>query len=184
SNPFGYAKWFMRKVHLYHGHISKSFSLNEAVQPTPRYQEERLPLQRVVQLLKRHRDIMFMAEQDEEVRKQKPISCIITTLAARAYRGEVNMLDALSGVISRMQSEIEWRTDVYGNHYEWISNPVNKTENFADRWNDDGSVRRDNFYKWLKRIKDDLNIAQSQRGLGDICESLTKSFGKEPGSKT
>ncbi len=184
SNPFGYAKWFMRKVHLFNGHITKSFSLNEAVQRTPKYQEERLPLQRVVQLLKRHRDIMFMIEQDEDIRKQKPISCIITTLAARAYRGEVNVLDALSGVVSGMQDEIEWRTDVYGNRYEWISNPVNKTENFADRWNDEGSVRRDNFYKWLRKIKDDLNVVQSKRGLGNISESLKGVFGKEPVIKT
>lgn len=183
SNPFGYAKWFMRKVHLFAGAITKSFSLNAAVKPTPEYQEERLPLQRVVQLLKRHRDIMFADEPNEDRRKQKPISCIITTLAARAYRGEINVLDALWGVIDRMQGEIEWKTDAFGKQYEWISNPVNKTENFADRWNDDNSYRRENFYKWLDKIKEDLQYAQSQRGLGNISESLKKSFGYEPVTK-
>lgn len=184
SNPFGYAKWFMRKVELYNGTIRKSFSLNEAVKPTPRYQETRLPLQRVVQLLKRHRDIMFSTEKDEDVRKQKPISCVITTLAARAYRGEEDLSDAISGIISRMEDEIEWRLDRFGNRYEWISNPVNKTENFADRWNDQGSLRRDNFYKWLKQIRQDLSIARSQQGLHNIAESLKKPFGNGLVTKT
>ncbi|MGO1597091.1 MAG: nucleotidyltransferase domain-containing protein [Sphingobacterium sp.] len=184
SNPFGYAKWFMRKVYLYDGPRKKSFSLNEAVQPTPKYQEERLPLQRVVQLLKRHRDVMFLDEKEEEVRKQKPISCIITTLAARSYRGEVNVFDALSGIIYRMEGEIEWQIDERGKKYEWISNPVNNAENFADRWNDEGSVRRENFYRWLSRIKKDMNEAQSQRGLNNISESLKKSFGNESVCKT
>lgn len=179
SNPFGYAKWFMSRVELYKGAVLKAFSLNEAVKPTPRYQENRLPLQRVVQLLKRHRDIMFSAESDEEVRKQKPISCIITTLAARAYRGEVDLSDAIFGVISRMESEIEWKEDYSGKRYEWISNPVNKAENFADRWNDSGSVRRDNFYRWLRQIKEDLGMARTQNGMHNIAESLKKSFGNK-----
>ena len=183
SNPFGYAKWFMGRVYIFEGTLTKSFSLNEAVKPTPGYQEERLPLQRVVQLLKRHRDIMFANEPNEDVRKQKPISCIITTLAARAYRGEINVLDALWGVIERMRNEIEWRTDASGKQYEWISNPVNEAENFADRWNDDHSCRRENFYKWLDAVKEDLQYAQSQRGLGKISESLKKSFGDEPVTK-
>lgn len=184
SNPFGYAKWFMRKVELYKGRMVKSFSLNEAVQPTPRYQENRLPLQKVVQLLKRHRDIMFSQENDEEVRNQKPISCIITTLAGRAYEGEADILEALIAVIHRMESQIEWRTDHRGVRYEWISNPVNRAENFADRWNDEGSLRRENFYNWLKKIKMDVAIAQQQRGGGKIAESLKSFFGKEPVEKT
>lgn len=77
SNPFGYAKWFYqiasRPVEL-----RKSFSLNESIAPTPKFTNTKLPLQRVVQLLKRHRDIMFDGDDD------KPISIIITTLAARA----------------------------------------------------------------------------------------------------
>ena len=55
SNPFGYAKWFMNIADNIKGQRTKMFSLNESVNPTPKYQSERLPLQRAVQLLKRLR---------------------------------------------------------------------------------------------------------------------------------
>lgn len=195
SNPYGYAIWFMNKAKKINGIYNKTFSLKESVQPTPKYQEERLPLQRVVQLLKRHRDIYFSKESDEEVKKQRPISCIITTLAARAYRGEAELLEALWGVINRMEDEIEF-VDSYGRKVrkingvrpygttEWISNPVNEQENFADRWNDEGSIRREKFYEWLEQLKADLSNAESLSGLQNISEQLSISFGKKPVEKT
>ncbi|MPS73881.1 MAG: nucleotidyltransferase [Chryseobacterium sp.] len=181
SNPYGYAKWFMKRALLVGNQFKNLYSLNESVKPTPDYQEERLPLQRVVQLLKRHRDIYFSKEQNDDIRKQKPISCIITTLAARAYRGESNLIDAIWGVINRMSEEIEFKyIPEYGREVEWISNPVNVLENFADRWNDQDSYRRDNFYRWLDQLKIDLNDAESKTGLQNIFESLSSSFGRKP----
>lgn len=185
SNPYGYAVWFINIARTMNGIKTRMYSLNEAVKPAPEYQENRLPLQRVVQLLKRHRDIYFQKEVDEEVKKQKPISCIITTLAARAYRGEPALIDALWGVIERMKDEIQFQFDpALGKDVEWISNPTHISENFADRWNDEGSVRRENFYGWLKQVKIDLNDAQSRSGLQNISESLKSSFGKDPVVKT
>lgn len=185
SNPYGFAIWFMNIAKTIDGIKKRTFSLNEAVKPAPNYQEDRLPLQRVVQLLKRHRDIYFFNEQNEEIKKQKPISCIITTLSARAYRGEAELIDALWGVISRMESEIEFKyISEYNKEIEWISNPTNVTENFADRWNDEGSVRRENFYRWLKQVKIDLKDAESKSGLQNISESLKVAFGNESVIKT
>ncbi len=185
SNPYGYAIWFMNIAKTINGIKKRTYSLNEAVKPAPEYQETRLPLQRVVQLLKRHRDIYFKNEPDPEVKKQKPISCIITTLAARAYRGEEELIDALWGVVNRMENEIEFKLEPsLGKEVEWISNPTNISENFADRWNDEGSVRRENFYRWLDQVKADLRDAQSKTGLHNISESLKNSFGKDAVLKT
>ena len=185
SNPYGYAIWFMNIAKTINGIKKRTYSLNEAVKPAPEYQETRLPLQRVVQLLKRHRDIYFKNEPDPEVKKQKPISCIITTLAARAYRGEEELIDALWGVVKRMENEIEFKLEPsLGKEVEWISNPTNISENFADRWNDEGSVRRENFYRWLDQVKADLRDAQSKTGLHNISESLKNSFGKDAVLKT
>lgn len=185
SNPYGYAIWFMNIAKTINGIKKRTFSLNEAVKPAPEYQEARLPLQRVVQLLKRHRDIYFKNQTDPEVKKQKPISCVITTLAARAYRGEEELIDALWGVVNRMEDEIEFKLDPrLGKEVEWISNPTNFSENFADRWNDEGSVRRENFYIWLDQVKADLRDAQSKTGLHNISESLKNSFGKDAVLKT
>ncbi|MDQ1167336.1 nucleotidyltransferase [Flavobacterium sp. SORGH_AS_0622] len=184
SNPFGYAKWFMNIADNIQGQRTKMFSLNESVNPTPKYQSERLPLQRVVQLLKRHRDIMF---QDYSItdKKEKPISCIITTLAAEAYNGEDNIYDAFINVINNMENYIEIRfDDNLRKNIKWISNPTNNSENFADRWTVDGSKREQFFYDWLTKLKTEFN------GLGDnfnrmnLNESLQKSFGTEPVTKT
>lgn len=71
SNPFGYAKWFMNIADNIKGQRTKMFSLNESVNPTPKYQSERLPLQRAVQLLKRHRDIMFQDYSEDDKSKNQ-----------------------------------------------------------------------------------------------------------------
>ena len=149
SNPFGYAIWFMRKAEAVKGTKTKMFSLNESVKPTPKYQKQRLPLQRVVQLLKRHRDFMFK-DYSEEDKKQKPISCIITTLATHAYNGEDNIMDALLNVVNNMENHIETRIDpATGRRIRWISNPVKTSENFADRWALPNSKREKFFLDWI-----------------------------------
>lgn len=184
SNPFGYAKWFMGIADDIKGERTKMFSLNESVNPTPKYQKDRLPLQRAVQLLKRHRDIMFKDYSDDD-KKQKPISCIITTLAAKSYNGEDNITDALLSIVNNMGNHIEEKYDYELNRYvKWVSNPVNETENFADRWALQGSKREAFFNDWLEQLKVDFGIFQSPFNRINLSESLKKSFGSEPVTKT
>lgn len=184
SNPFGYAKWFMNIADNIMGRRTKMFSLNESVNATPKYQKDRLPLQRAVQLLKRHRDIMFKDYSDED-KKEKPISCVITTLAAKSYRGEDNIMDALLGIINNIENHIEERYDGKLKRYvKWVSNPVNEEENFADRWALHESKREIFFYNWIKQLKIDFGIFQSPFNRINLSESLKKSFGNEPVTKT
>lgn len=174
SNPFGYAKWFMNKAVQVRGlRETKMFSLNEAVQPMPSYQTNKYPLQRVVQILKRHRDMMF--SDDEE----RPISVIITTLAAHAYQGEANVLDALVNVVNRMHLYVEDKIDFKTlKTYKFIGNPVlkNQEENFADKWIE-CPAKQAKFYQWLEKVKQDIAGASTSRGTA-IQESLIKSFGE------
>lgn len=184
SNPFGYAKWFMNIADNIMGRRIKMFSLNESVNPTPKYQKDRLPLQRVVQLLKRHRDIMFK-DYNEVDKKEKPISCVITTLAAKSYSGEDNIMDALVSIINKMEDHIEERYDNKLKKYvKWVPNPVNEKENFTDRWAVQGSKKEMFFYDWIKQLKIDFGIFQSSFNRIDLSESLKKSFGNEPVTKT
>lgn len=177
SNPIGYGKWFFSRADISKSEIRL---LSEAVQPVPKYRKEKLPLQRVVQILKRHRDMMFNGDED------KPISIIITTLAARAYNQETNVIDALVNVVQRMPDFI---TDWYSmEHNKWtkkVANPVNEEENFADKWVDHPQ-RQKNFENWLKAVQTDLNniLDQSGKGLQFINESMQKPFGKDTVSKT
>jgi len=175
SNPFGYAKWFIDRAETSR---LKLFSLNESIQPVPKFQKNRLPLQRVVQILKRHRDMMFKDD------KEKPISVIITTLAAYAYEGQTNVLDALVNVIDRMHLFIEDAIDQdTGESYKFIGNPVNTSENFADRWRDTPAKEK-KFNDWLEKVKFHINRATQQSGQHNIIRNLSESFGENAVKKT
>jgi hypothetical protein len=175
SNPFGYGIWFENRAQLLSNEIRL---MSEAVQPVPKYQAKKLPLQRIVQILKRHRDMMFIGDDD------KPISIIITTLAAKAYNKETNIFEALLNVIGQMTSLIEERySEKYKRSIKWIGNPVNNEENFADKW-PDNPKKQENFYKWIDQAKTDLYNATRQQGLHHIQEALTQPFGKEVVTKT
>ena len=173
SNPFGYAKWFEDRCNI---ETRKTLLFSEAkVGSVPTYKEEKSPLQRVVQILKRHRDIMFKGDE------HKPISIIITTLAARAYNKETNVLDALVNVVNGMEKYIE-RESPTGQYI--VRNPVNKDENFADKWVDTPQKQL-NFFNWLKQVKQDIEqIIEKKDGLQLIAESMNKPFGKEVVQRT
>ena len=121
SNPDGYAMWFAERCKNY---TEKRECITEDIMPIGKYVKNKTVLQRIVQILKRHRDIMFKDDED------KPISIIITTLAAKAYKGEDSLLEGLVSVISSMEKHLT--NDQYGN-YE-VRNPANPEENFADKW--------------------------------------------------
>lgn len=70
---------------------------------------------------------MFNGDED------KPIPIIITTLAARAYNNQTNIIQGLIDVINIMENYIEERLDAHGRRIKWIGNPVNGEENFADK---------------------------------------------------
>lgn len=170
SNPFGYALWFSDRATL---DMQKAVLLSEGVKPVPRYTNKKLPLQRIVQILKRHRDIMFDGDDN------KPISIIITTLAARAYQKQTDIALGLLDVVARMPSMIEERWDAELQRFiKWIANPVNPEENFADKW-PDNPRKEANFYNWISKVSKDLQQAMGQQGLHRIQESLSAPFGRE-----
>ena len=174
SNPFGYGRWFFQQATL---DFVKSFSINEAIEPVPPYNSEKLPLQRIVQILKRHRDIMFNGNED------KPISIIITTLAAKAYEKQTDVLSGLLDVVERMALFIEDRYDyATGKTIKWISNPVNEEENYADKWVTT-PAKQENFFKWMKQLKSDLQHITAQRGMHNLKEAFAVPFGKDTISK-
>ncbi|MEQ9617068.1 MAG: nucleotidyltransferase [Phycisphaerales bacterium] len=168
SNPRGYAKWFRSRMEsaFFEERLLMAKSANVDVEEIP---EElvRTPLQRVVQLLKRHRDLRY---QDDPA--DKPISIIITTLATRACENQTDVYAALHAVASDMTSYIENRNGVY-----WIENPVNKSENFADKW-EAHPVRALRFREWVEALRSDLRTALQKTGLDSVANALGASFGE------
>ncbi len=168
SNPRGYAAWFRGQMETQFDERRKSLaeSMRLRVEDVPEY-KIKTPLQRVVQILKRHRDIMFANAPDD-----KPISIIITTLAGHAYNNEPDILAALQNVVADMPRYIQQNNGVV-----WIPNPVNPLENFADKWAEHPQ-REDNFYKWLSEVQKDLNVALEQPDIQRAAESLKSRLGE------
>lgn len=142
SNPQGYLKWFQQRVNT--ANLTK-FNERTSVVPIPVYKQKSI-LQRCIQLLKRHRDNMF--GEDE----RKPISIIISTLAARAYNGENDLSLALTNILEEMPRYINQSSPR-------IPNPVNPDEDFSDRWEMPEHKELDlegNFKTWLAVAKSDF----------------------------
>ncbi len=168
SNPKGYAEWFGNRMLTILTEEKRIVAAERGVKidDVPDF-SVKTPLQRAIQILKRHRDMKFQNDPDN-----KPISIIITTLAARAYNNERDLFDALSTIVDGMPKYIETVGDVH-----WVANPVNPKENFADKWQT--NPRRAEMFKvWLRQVKVDLNTALNKRGINEISESLKAAFGE------
>ncbi len=161
SNPKGYAEWFRARMEIQFVTRLKSLaeSLKANVEDVPEYQVK-TPLQRVVQLLKRHRDIMFKNDQDD-----KPISIIITTLAAQAYENEGELFEALINIVNNMSNFIQMKDGV-----EWVPNPVDPLENFADKWQEHPQ-RKKNFFNWMQQIREQVKQLSACDSIQE-CQSL------------
>ena len=159
SNPKGYAVWFKTRqaeiVYELKRSIMEQELIYASIDDVPDH-KMKTPLQRVIQLLKRHRDTTFEGDDD------KPISIIITTLSAHTYNGETTIGAALRSILKSMHHYIEIRNGV-----RWISNPVNPEENFADKWVENPE-KEAKFFKWLD---------SAQRHFGAY---LTGNFGRIP----
>ena len=168
SNPKGYAAWFRSRMETEFNERRELLarSLHARVEDVPEY-KVKTPLQRAIQILKRHRDMMFLNDPDN-----KPISIIITTLAAHAYNNESDLLDALQNLVKSMPCYIRSLNGVI-----WIPNPVNPLENFADKWREHPQ-RKENFDRWLKQAQQDLDHALTLGDIPCIGESLKKPLGE------
>lgn len=171
SNPFGYAQWFLASAKRAYSE-QRTFACESKIDPVPKYSKQKYVLQRVVQLLKRHRDKYF----DE--REDKPISIIVTTLATKAYNNERNLFKALRHIAKTMEDNVEDRGGI-----KWVPNPVNPTENFADRWPDNQALQN-NFYEWTNKLQKDINRLETAKGLPEIRTILNDMFGETISNKT
>ena len=167
SNPKGYADWFKVEMQPYQRILEK----RAAVERMPNDSvAAKVPLQRCIQILKRHRDKVF-----KENPNNAPISIVITTLATKAYNGQNNLIDTLIAVIDGMPGQIDL---IDGKHK--VLNPKNPAENFAEKWLSD-PARFEGFKTWLEHLHRDLDavLLKQGQGLRVITESLNPMFGDQ-----
>lgn len=184
SNPKDFAHWFFEKNRT----IFESIAQSKKQAIYENYRQDKLfsslkdipdihvktPLQRAIQLLKRHRDIRFCNQQNE---KCKPISMIITSLAAQAYKNELtisdtirNLIEILSRHAEQINPNFQYNESKVESIYplitrkengEWyIPNPINPQENFADKWHETENgithARAKAFFQWIEWAKEDF----------------------------
>lgn len=168
SNPKGYAEWFRSRMRTIFEARRRGMALEARanVEDIPEWRV-RTPLQSVIQILKRHRDIMFQGKRWDD----RPISIIITTLAAHAYNQEPAIAAALFSILNSMDDFIDDRAGV-----AWIENPTDGAENFADRWVLH-PARKQAFYDWLEQARADFSHAAQLANRDTILEQLKPRFG-------
>lgn len=213
SNPIGFAKWFSDICQPGYAHadnLRQKTLLFEAYgqrQNFPFRRAEdipdalvRTPLQRAIQIMKRHRDVRFSSRRDE---KHKPISMIITLLAARLYAGRASQYQTTRDVLRFIVDTLAQHAVLVDNRAlledigrmqlirrvgdTWyIPNPVNphnpgdpddKGENFADRWHEDEHAKAKAFFQWVTWLRADLNSILSSNDFAGMKGTLTEAFG-------
>lgn len=192
SNPKGYYLWFKSKNIFSQDLIStqrqniyqENQALYSGLNDVPK-QLLRSPLQRAIQVMKRHRDVHFSGKE------HKPISIIITTIAAN-----IHTKDSISEVIREFTNYVAERHEAFvkDGHLipdgvldfdggQWlIPNPVDYAEgkedieNFSDKWNEEPNLSAA-FFEWAKQLDRDM-FAFTKSGVSDDLNLKIKSFGE------
>ena len=196
SNPKGFAEWFeninqmafeLVRLEQKRSIQGRASTIYASVDEVPD-QLVRSPLQRSIQIMKRHRDLRFHSGENTPY---APISIIITTLAAKLYNGEKDIQSALARIVSELYaysalienqpvpSSLVPRTLIERTQDgRWhIANPVNAEENFADRWHEDNHARARAFFGWVKALKQDLLDVLAEGSSDSARRRLSTAFG-------
>lgn len=163
SNPMGYAEWFKSRMRSVAGPLLKARAELREVEQVPVY-EWKTPLQAAVQILKQHRNAMFRNDPGEA-----PPSCIITTLAALAYDGQLDLHEALVKIVEGMPGLIQRSAP-------FVPNPVDPEEDFADKWISN-PARYTNYKAWYTQLVSDLEQLGAPMTAGEITEQFDQKFG-------
>lgn len=189
SNPKDYYKWFFDISK--HSQFKKQIALMEkrAIEKVPDY-KVKTPLQRAVQLFKRHAEVMFANDIEH-----KPSSIIITTLAAKAYDSCGDTIDSFEDLLTLVSKKmILFLDNEYGKNC--VKNPVNQKENLSEKWMKNKTYYQA-FIKWQDKLKNDFcfdtyetrtfayrNLNESLKGiknnLHDEINLLDLSHHKKP----
>jgi hypothetical protein len=162
SNPRGFAAWFESRCKLGRTRMALNEGVRASVEDVPPY-EWKTTLQRSVQVLKRHRDVMFKNHSEFA-----PISMIITNLAGHAYNGEADLFEAIKHIVARMP-------DFVRSTAPYVPNPADYAEDYADKWKTDARYE-ENFWKWHSAVSADINrIPDWIRGR-ELSQNTVKAF--------
>lgn len=206
SNPAGYAMWFdavnnSRYAELKNNDKKRIYSANSKLFESVDKIDDaytRSPLQMVIQILKRHRDVMYL---HSDMADYKPISIIITTLVGKIVEENevvqnntydlletvlkgLNFYSSLTGLGKTSDFGEDFKTKklitkhiVDGKVYWCIKNPANSKENLANKWNESSQYATE-FFRWVKKATNDL-IDILDRPIDEIKEKFKQCLGED-----
>lgn len=200
NNPKGVRKWFddinapflasskkAERMRIF----EENSSIYASVEEIPS-ELERSALQRVIQILKCHRNNYYASVKDGD--ELKPISAIINVVVAKIaeqYNPDCTIFELLNYVLSELTiyGEHQHITEKdfiqkYGNRAvflrpaeKWyIENPANPEDNLADQWNNDARIPN-KFFQWVGIAKGDLISSLEQKDNKQFRTILENSFG-------
>lgn len=164
SNPKGFTAWFLSRAEF-------RKVLAKRVAPLPDYEHvDELPsLKRVVQLLKRWRDIAFA-----DCRGLAPVSVVLTTLAAHNYGGDQSVSQSLLRILNGIVESLP-ANDVPLD----VPNPTNPDEPLSEKWRENPEAYR-LFASRIRRFRNDWQIICCLTGIDNLAPQLEALF-EEPG---
>jgi len=201
NNPKGFRTWFekINEPFLFSSRTAfrqRLFEENKhiysSVEEIPR-ELERSALQRVIQILKYHRDIYYSKIKDGD--EIKPISAIINVVVAQIslqYIPNCTVFELLEFVLNELniyaqqqQLTQEEFTKAFGNRtifsrpegMWYIPNPANPEDNLANKWNQDSRIPV-YFFRWVKTVKSDLIDSLQQVDDQQFRIAIENSLGK------
>lgn len=166
SCPKGYIKWFESK------YIAQKLILEKAAEiaklPSKVPYSLIQPLQRIVQLAKRHRDIYFDEQKDNS-----PRSVVLTTLIAEYYNSWESESESLMNVLCNIKRDID--LNPYGKIV--VVNPSNTNENFSDLWDDKPDLY--NYFKdFINSFYENWKRLTQTPGIDKVGKQLEIMFGE------
>jgi hypothetical protein len=180
THPEAYAAWFNKLADQVRTiALTERAMMKADVDPFPEENPNKGWLRRVVQLLKRHRDMWCQKPRHGD--EFAPISIILTTLAAyattRALSSGIQFASPyqlMHWIITDMPQGIEQRHDGQRTIW-WVGSPV-AAENFANRWNEDKRWA-ETFHRWHRAALLDIDRLVSATGLDGARGILAEGFG-------
>lgn len=167
SSPKGYIDWFESKYISQKLLLEKAASVETLPEKVP-YQFMQ-PLQRVVQLMKRHNDIYF----DNKNEDWAPRSIVLTVLAGTFYNKLESESESLLHILREISNTI--KSNPYG--IIDVKNPANPKENFSDRWHDKPYLY--NYFKeFISSFLEEWEQLIAEKGIDKIKLHLQKMFGE------
>ena len=185
TNPTGFRELFERRAALRLPLIVPRAGIRADVADFPLHLGPKGVLRRLVQLLKHHRDLAF---QSPELADLRPISIVITALAARAYEFVAlagvpyeSDYDLLLAVVECMPRFIVVNEHDPMRRYV-IENETVRGENFADKWNTNPKLAYA-FFHWHQNAVSALRTIAELEGQDQIARFTSREFGEGVGER-